>query len=283
MRTIAVLNWKGGSGKTTTALALAVGLAERLPEGQRVLLVDVDPQANSTLIMCEGKIPGEPTLFDVMMNDDDDVDAAEAIRSTRVGGVDILPADGRLADCTVLLANEIGRERRLRIALRSVEGCYAICIVDAPPQLSLLTLNILQAVNEIIVPIDPGLFAVAGLGRLQETVDAVRRNLEHPDLTVVNLVMARAPKGPFTDGLLRQLKEVHGDLVSKAVIPNAICVERAHASYRTVLEAFPKSDVAKAYRELVSEVLKHGRDKKVTRPARRHGPQSRAGKKRRAG
>lgn len=97
MRTIACLNWKGGSGKSTTALALAVGLAQRLPKRQRVLLVDNDPQANATMIMMDGEAPGPPTLTDVLLDTHDSVDA---IRGTRIDRLDILPADGRLADLT---------------------------------------------------------------------------------------------------------------------------------------------------------------------------------------
>ncbi len=277
MRTIAVLNWKGGSGKSTTALALAVGLAGRLPKG-RILLVDNDPQANASMIMLDGQVPDLPTLTEVLM---DEAAAVEAIRPTRVGGLDILPADSRLADCTVNLADELGRERRLRVALRSVEKSYAFCVVDAPPQLSLLAVNILQAVSEVLVPIDPGLFAVAGLGRLQETVERVRHHLEHPELAIIGLLMTRATQSSVAKGLLKQLREVYGKLVYKAVIPNAVCVEEAHASYRTVMEWAPKSVVAQAYGELVSEVLKHhGQSKRVDTGRRR---QARSAKKRRAG
>jgi chromosome partitioning protein len=255
MRTIACLNWKGGSGKSTTALALAVGLAQRLPKRQRVLLVDSDPQANATLIMLEGKTPAAPTLTDVML---DDADAVEAIRQTRVDRLDFLPADGRLADCASLLADveELGKERRLRLALRSVEDTYAVCVVDSPPQLSLLTVNILQAVSQVLVPIDPGLFAIAGLGRLQETVERAKKYLEHPELSIIGLLMTRATKSKVTTELERQLREVYGDLVYRAVIPTSVIVEEAHASYRTILEWAPQSSVAKAYGELVTEVLK---------------------------
>jgi chromosome partitioning protein len=266
MRTIACLNWKGGSGKTTTAMSLAVGLAQRLPKRQRVLLVDSDPQYNATLLMLGGATPEAPTLTDVLLTD---ASAVDAIRATRVDRLDILPADGRLAECTVLLADELGRERRLRLALRSIEQTYSVCVVDSPPQLSLLTVNILQAVTEVIVPIDPGLFAIAGLGRLGETVDRVRHHLEHPDLAIVGLLLTRATKNKITQGLEAQLREAYGELVYRAVIPSAIAVEEAHASYRTIMEWAPQSPVAKAYGELVTEVLNYGKPKRV---ARKRGP-----------
>jgi chromosome partitioning protein len=280
MRQIAVLNWKGGTGKSTTALALAVGMAKRLEsKKQRVLMLDVDPQANASLIMLDGEPVETPTLTDVLL---EDVNASEAVRQTRVGGLDIIPADGRLADLTVMLADEdLGRERRLRMALRSVEDKYALCIVDAPPQLSLLTVNILQSVSEVLVPIDPGIFAVAGLGKLQETVDRVRRYLEHPDLAIIGLLVTKSTGSKVAKGLLEQLREAYGKLVYKAVIPYATCVEEAHAAYKTVMEWAPKSTVAKAYDELVSEVLKHGRPNRV---ARKRGSEARPGRaKRRAG
>lgn len=271
MRTIACLNWKGGSGKSTTALALAVGLAQRLPKNQRVLLADADPQANATLIMADrGEIDG-PTLTDVLL---EDAEAAEAIRPTRVDRLDLCPGDGRLADLTKLLADSeaMGPERRLRIALKSVEADYTFCIVDSPAQLSILSVNILQAVSEVLVPIDPGLFAIAGLGRLQETVERVRHYLEHPDLAIIGLLMTKATKSKVSLELLKQLRREYGALVYQTVIPASATVEEAHANYRTVMEWAPRSPVAKAYGELVMEVMKHGRSKpKGTAGKRRAG------------
>jgi chromosome partitioning protein len=260
MRTIACLNWKGGSGKSTTALSLAVGLAERLPKRQRVLLVDNDPQANATLIMTGGA--GEPppvSLTDVLL---DDADIHDVVVHTRIDRLDLVPADGRLADLTALLAEvELGRERRLSVALEALGDEYAVCVVDSPPQLSLLTVNILQAVNEVIVPIDPGIFAIAGLGRLQETVERVRHYLQHPTLAIVSLLITKATNNKTARELERQLREAYGELVSRAVVPASAVVEEAHANYRTIMEWSPRSPVAKAYGELVMEVLKHGQSK----------------------
>lgn len=258
MTTIACLNWKGGSGKTTTALALATGLAARLPKRQRVLLLDCDPQSNASMVLLEGETPEAPTMADVMLNE---ADASDAIRSTRIDRLDVLPADGRLADVALLLADELARERRLRTALRPVEDTYSYCVVDSPPQLSLLTVNVLQFVTQVLVPIDPGLFAVAGLGRLQETVDRVRVHLEHPALAIIGLLITRATKNRVTRELEQQLRESFGPLVYTTVIPASVKVEEAHGSYRSILEWAPQSPVGQAYSDLVTEVL-NGQSKK---------------------
>jgi chromosome partitioning protein len=268
MRTIAVLNWKGGSGKTTTALALGVGISRRLPKGQRLLMIDSDPQHNATLVMLAGLRPEKPTLTEVLM---DEADAVEAIRSTRVPNLDILPSDSRLAECSAWLTDELGRERRLRVALRSLEDRYSICLVDSPPQFSLISLNVLAGVDEVIVPLDPGVFSLNGLGRLQETIDQIRRHLEHPELAIIGLLMTKVMNNRHTRALRQQLEEVHGKLLYKAAIPWSVTVEESHASYLSIMEGAPRSTVARAYEELVTEVLQHGKSK------------NRSGRKRRAG
>jgi chromosome partitioning protein len=266
VRTIAVLNFKGGSAKTTTALAMGIGITRGLPRRQRVLLVDSDPQANASLIMLDGKAPSGPTLTDVLL---DDADAEDAIHSTRIDRLDILPADGRLADCTVLLADELGREWRLRLALKTVEERYAVCVIDSPPELSLLTVNILAAVSEVLIPITPAVFAVAGLGRLETTLGRVHHHLEHPELAIIGLLITRADRTKVKTDLEQQLRDVYGPLVFKSVIPNSIAIEQAHAAYRTILEWSPESSAGTAYAALVGEVLRHGRAKGA---ARKHRP-----------
>jgi chromosome partitioning protein len=267
LRTIGVCNLKGGSCKTTTALCAAIGMARRLPKKKRLLLVDGDPQANATMTMLEGRPAVVPTLGQVLL---DQAEAVEAIRPTRCPQVDILPADSDLANCALLLTDELGRERRLRSALRTVENTYEVCIIDAPPQLSLVLVNILQAVTEIIVPVDAGLYSVAGLGRLQETVDQVRKHLDHAELRIIGLVLTRAMKNKATRDLERQLRESYGDLVYRAVIPHSVKVEESHARHRTVLEHAPKSPAALAFEQLITEVLKHGQNRHARRSDSKH-------------
>jgi chromosome partitioning protein len=262
MRSIAVVNLKGGSGKTTCSTGLAVGIGRRLPKRKRLLLVDGDPQANATMTMLEGQPATEPTLAQVLL---DQAEAVEAIRPTRCPQVDILPADGDLANCTLLLAEEIGRERRLRTALKTVEDAYDLVIIDAPPQLSLVLVNILQAVNEIIVPVDAGLYSIAGLGRLEETVAQCRKHLDHESLRIVGLVLTRAMKNRATRDLERQLRESYGDLVFGTSIPHSVRVEESHSRHRTVLEHAPTSPAALAFEELITEVMKHGQNRHARR------------------
>ena len=179
MRSIAVVSMKGGVGKTTLALSMAVSMARGLPNGRGLLVVDSDPQGNATMTLLVGKPPADPTLSQVLLAE---ADVKEAIRPSRHPGIDLLPADASLADCTLLLADQMGREQRLRAALRDVEDRYDVCIIDAPPTMCLLNVNVLNAALELVVPVDPGIYSAVGLGKLQETVEQVRRHLCHPEL-----------------------------------------------------------------------------------------------------
>jgi chromosome partitioning protein len=249
MRSIAVANLKGGSAKTTTALCLAVGAAMR---GRRVLLLDSDPQGNSSAVMLDGWPAADPTLSHVLL---DQVEPHEAIRSTRIEGLDVLPADGKLADATLVLADQLGRERRLRVALETISGDYDLVVVDAAPQLSLVGINVLNAVGELLVPVDAGAFSISGLTRLQESIEQVRRYLDNHALKIGGLVMTRTHANRATRDILNQLRGAFGALVYQTTIPHSVRVEEAHARHRTVLEYAPKSAPALAYQALVSEVL----------------------------
>jgi len=251
MRRIAVVNLKGGSGKTTTALCLAAGAAGR---GRRVLLIDADPQSNATMTMLEGEAAEAPTLGHVLL---DQAEAAEAVRPTRLPGLDLLPADARLADAALLLADALGRERRLRGALRDLDG-YDLIVIDAAPQLSLVTVNVLNAVDELVVPVDAGVYSLAGLGRLQETVEQVRRHLDSPGLRIAGLVLTRTHRDKATRDIEAQLRAAFGPLVYRSTIPHSVRVEEGHARNRTVLEFAPTSAPAKAYQALIKEVLADG-------------------------
>jgi chromosome partitioning protein len=253
MRRIGFVSEKGGVAKTTTALNVAVGLARR---GHRTLLVDVDPQANASLVLTQGRGADPPTLGAVLLGE---AEAADAIRPTAVTGLDLLPADVSLADANLALADQIGRERRLRVALEDVEGRYEYVLLDTSPQRSLLTVNALCYIAEAIVPVDPGLFAVAGLGQLQAAVEDVRRYLDNRALRIAGLVLTRTANNNVSRDVEAQLRGMYGDLVHPTAIPTNAKVEEAHSRYQSVLDYAPRSAGAKAYAALVEEIIAHGR------------------------
>jgi chromosome partitioning protein len=253
MRRIGFVSEKGGVAKTTTAINVAVGLARR---GYRTLLVDVDPQANASLVLTEGRGADPPTLGAVLLGE---AEAADAIRPTAVAGLDLLPADVSLADAGLALADQIGRERRLRVALEGAEGRYEYVILDTSPQRSLLTVNALCYIAEAIVPVDPGLFAVAGLGQLQAAVEDVRRYLDNRALRIAGLVLTRTANNNVSRDVEAQLRGMFGELVHPTAIPTNAKVEEAHSRYQSVLDYAPRSAGAKAYAALVEEIIAHGR------------------------
>jgi len=253
MRSIAWISEKGGTAKTTSALNTSVGLA-RL--GNRVLLIDTDPQANASLVLLEGKPAGPPTLSSVLLGD---ADAHEAVRPTRTRGLDILPADVTLADASVALATMIGREARLRAALADVEADYDFVILDTSPTRSVLTVNVLVFAAEVLIPIEPGLFSLSGLGQLQAAIEDVRRYLGNHRLRIAGLVLTRTRNDGVSRDVEAQLRATFGDLVCRATVPTSVKVEEAHGRFLSVLDYAPRSTGARAYDALVAEIIEHGR------------------------
>ena len=281
MRTIAILNLKGGSGKTTTAINLAVGLARLLSPKKRLLLLDADAQANATMTILDGHAAAAPTLGQVLL---EPKLISEAIRPTRIPNLDVLPAAGNLANCTIQLAGEYAREERLRKALEFVGCDYETCVIDSPPSMSLISVNILRATSDVIVPVDSGIYAIAGMGRLNDTIETIKKNFDHDALKVIGLVLTKAQKNAVSQSLETQLREIFPGLVFDTVIPYDPKVEESAVRHRAVLEFAPSSRAAKAFSELIEEVLKHGRQKHgVGRSDAKYAGTVGRGKKRRAG
>lgn len=251
-RRIAWLSEKGGVGKTTSAINTAVGLAKL---GHRTLVVDSDPQGNASLVLLGGGPVKTPTLHQVLV---DEADAVDAIRPAGTPGLDIIPADASLADANLTLAGELGRERRLRVAMEEVEGAYDFVILDTSPARSLLTVNVMCYVREILVPVDPGLFSLSGLGQLQQAVDEVRRYLDNRSLRVAGVVLTRTAKSNVAREIEARVRDQLGGLVHPTTIPNATAIEEAHSRFRSVLDYSPRSTGAKAYAALVREIIAHG-------------------------
>jgi chromosome partitioning protein len=266
MRSIGFISEKGGVGKSTSAINVAAGLAG---QGRGVLVVDTDPQGNASHVLLRGEKPRRPTLLEVIAGD---ADAAEAIVSTHFDGVDVLPADASLADAAMILANEVGRERRLRVAMEAVAGRYDFVLIDTAPTRSILTTNVLNFAGEVLVPFTPGLFGVLGLGQLQGDVEQVRRFLENKALRIAGVFLTQADKNNVHRDLEAQLRGVFGDLVFTARIPRSIKIEEAHARHESVITYAPKSVGAAAYQALVREVIARGQRQEDRHAAPRGNP-----------
>lgn len=254
MRSIAWLSEKGGTGKTTSALNTAAGLGRR---GHRVLLIDADPQANSTLVLkgAGESDPSAPTLAHVLVGE---ATADEAIVGTSWPGVDLLPASIALAEVNDLLVNELGREKKLRRALAPVEADYGFVLVDTSPLRTLLNVNVLNYVREVLVPIDPGLFSLAGLAQIRQLVELVRANLDNDALRIAGLVLTRTVKNNVARDVEAQLRAEFGPLVFASTIPTNAKVEEAHSRMLPVAAYAPRSAGAIAYEALVEELLNDG-------------------------
>lgn len=262
MRRIALVCLKGGSSKTTTTTALAVGLARA---GRRVLVIDSDQQANATWTLLGGADAELPTLAAVMTRS---ATADEAIRPTSVPGLELLPADPSLGGVNVALAQELGRDTRLRSALASLEGRYDYVLADTGPSFSTILANVLVWTEEVIVPLDPGVYGVLGLVQLQETIAEVREAY-NPALRLSGLVLTKVSRNNVARDVEAELRAKFGHLVFTTTIPLSSSVEAAHTHGRTVLEHAPKSTAAVAYLELVAEVDRGGAKERGRGPAER--------------
>lgn len=259
------INSKGGCSKTSTVVNLSACLGKK---GYRTVVVDADPQFNGGFVLLGGEPAREPTLTEVLLGT---ATAAESVVPTRFEGVDLLPSNATLADATAELMGEMGRERRLRLALETLADDYQFALIDSAPTRSILTVNVLNAVDEVIVPFSPGLFSAIGLGQLQDDVAQVRRFLDNKRLRIGGIVLAMTEKNNVHADLESQLREAHGDLILDTKIPRSIKIEEAHARFESVITYAPKSVGALAYTALAEELLAHAASRTEDRDAAAQG------------
>lgn len=259
MRRIAFVCEKGGTAKTTSTTALAVALANR---GHKTLLIDADQQANCTWTMSGGQGGSPPTLASVLTRD---ALAVEAIRPTTIKGLDLLPADSSLGGVNVALAQELARDTRLRSALAPIEGQYEFVLIDTGPQFNTILANVLVYAVEVIVPLDPGVYAVLGLVQLQETIAEVREAYGNDALHVAGLLLAKVTRNNVSRDVEAELRNRFGDLVFKHTIPLSVKVEEAASRGTTIMDYAPTSPPATAYGKIVSEIIDHGQSNKRSR------------------
>ena len=251
-RMIAIANQKGGVGKTTTAINLSAAIAQ---EGRRVLLVDMDPQANATSGVGFRASDEDPTTtYDILTGD---LEARAAIRPSGVPGLDVLPASPDLAGAEVELVDVEGRERVLQRALQSVSSEYDVVLIDCPPSLGLLTINALVACSSVLIPLQCEYYALEGLGHLMETVGRIQEGL-NPALQIEGVVLT------MFDGRLNLSVQVAeearkhlGDRVYQTMIPRNVRLGEAPSFGAPVTVYDPACVGAVSYFNLAREILVH--------------------------
>ena len=249
-RVLAIVNQKGGVGKTTTSVNLAASLAATR---RRTLLIDLDPQGNATMGSGVEKRGLAASSYDVLMGDRG---LEEALITGIQAGYDLLPANGDLTGAEVGLLEELGRELRLRHALEPVRERYAYILVDCPPSLNMLTVNALVAADAVVIPTQCEYYALEGLSALLETIDKIRRFL-NPGLAIEGLLRTMFdPRNNLANDVSRQLLEHFGDKVYRTIIPRNVRLAEAPSHGLPALMYDKSSSGAVAYLALAGEMLR---------------------------
>jgi chromosome partitioning protein len=248
-RIFCIANQKGGVGKTTTTVNLAAGLAQ---VGQRVLVIDLDPQGNATMGSGIDKRKLELSIYDVLL---ESASLAEAKQRSDKGGYDVLGANRELSGAEIELVPLERRNQRLHDALANTDADYDFILIDCPPSLSLLTLNGLCSAHGVIVPMQCEYFALEGLSDLVNTIKQVHANL-NPDLQIIGLLRVMYdPRITLQQQVSAQLEAHFGDKVFKAVIPRNVRLAEAPSYGQAGVVFDPSSKGALAYVEFAREMV----------------------------
>lgn len=258
-RVMVVANQKGGVGKTTTTVNVAAALAQL---GQRVLVIDLDPQGNASTALGIEHHQGVPSIYDVLV---DAVPLAEVTsKSPDFDTLDVVPATIDLAGAEIELVSVVARENRLRKAIQSYLAAadpadrYDYVLVDCPPSLGLLTLNALVAGEEMLIPIQAEYYALEGVGQLLQTVQLVQANL-NPGLKVSTILLTMYDgRTRLSSGVADEVREHFGDLVLKTAVPRSVRVSEAPSYGQTVITYDPNSPGALSYLEAARELVTKG-------------------------
>jgi len=246
-RVIAILNQKGGVGKTTTTINLAAYLAKL---GRRVLIVDIDPQGNASSGLGLDKQTLEATLYDVLFGR---AELSKTIRRATTHSLDLLPSNSQLAAAEVELVGLVGRELKLRQILSSLDH-YDYILIDCPPSLGLLSINALTAADEVLIPVQTEYYAMEGLSQLLDTIQQVRQAL-NPNLNLLGIILTMFDtRTSLSEQVQAEVERHFSGKVFTTVIPRNIRLAEAPSFGRTIHEHDPMSRGAIAYQQLAKEL-----------------------------
>ena len=250
-KAIAIFNQKGGVGKTTTNINLAASLAIK---GKKVLVLDIDPQGNTTSGLGFPKKYLDLTTYEILIEDEHH--PAEAVLPTGLENLFIIPASVQLAGAEVELINMPGRERRLKMAIDVLKPDYDYIFIDCPPSLGFLTINSLTAVDSVLIPIQCAFYAVEGVSQLMSTIDIVRTNM-NPDLEIEGVILSMFDgRTNLSVQVVEEVKKYFREKVYATVIPRNVRLAEAPSHGLPVIQYDPKSTGAIAYMEFADEFLR---------------------------
>lgn len=247
---IAVANQKGGVGKTTTAINLGAAMAKL---GQKILLIDIDPQGNATSGLGLSKKEIKKCIYNILV---DEVSVEEVVISTRWANLDLVPASIQLAGAEIELVPMVSREDKLKRALIPIKDKYDYIFIDCPPSLGLLTLNALNAAHGILIPIQCEYYALEGLGQLMNTISLVRKHLNE-NLRIEGVVLTMYDvRTNLSEQVAEEVRNYFKQYVYETIIPRNVRLSEAPSYGQHILEYDPRSKGAELYLLLAGEVIK---------------------------